>query len=289
MELIIGPSSELPKHKPGYVVVASGSKGIVSLSSSPRLTWGERIFGAYSQYYNVYTGTTTISIPPFDCSSSVPGIDFNVSIDISVQIIDPVRAVREDMSDLTLLMQQPVRVAAEAVTHKHGLESMPHVKVGIQTSVAQINLDRAVRVSGVVATVTLDTRAKELLRKIGEERISIKADEAQSRVDAARREKILAMLDSPNELLAHSMVTKDADFRDAFNIKLGEMNDRKQDQINLLKWALEKNIIEPHDIHEKYKTILDFALSSIGGPASDAVSSGVIAQGTNFISGKEKE
>lgn len=266
MMLIEGPTSEIPTHKPGFVVVASGSKGFVALTGGTRLTWGERVFGKYSQFYNVDVGLKTLTFPKFQCASSQAGLNFEVTIQLTIQIVDPARAVVQGLGDPSEILAHPARRVAESNALQFKVDSVIAAKQTIDAAALGIVGDPAIRIVGASAEVQPDDRAFELLRKIAEENLVREANAAQARVNDAKRDAIVKLLDSPNDLLAQSIVCKDDTFREALNFKLEQYaNDRRQ-QIELLKLLIDTNVIEPHDIHERFRGVLDLALEALRPP-----------------------
>lgn len=275
MTLIEGPTPDMPVHKPGFVVVAAGAKGIVALTGGARLTWGERIFGGYSSYYQVDVRAQTVDLPKIRCASLRPGLDFDVTVQLTVKIVDPARAVSDGLGDPSGFLAQRVRRIAEDQASRTDVSRSADAKRAIETDLRALAVDPAISVIDATADLRPDAGATALLRRIAEETLVRDADAAQARINKARRDDIMRLLDSPDELLAQTLVTNDENFRAALNMKLEQYAGDRQRQIDLLKFLIDAKAIEPHDLHERYGSVIEAAIGALrplGAPALPAAS-----------------
>ncbi|MCF4127616.1 hypothetical protein [Methylobacterium sp. SyP6R] len=271
MMLIEGPTPDMPAHKPGFVVVAAGAKGIVALTGGARLTWGERMFGGYSSYYHVDVRPQAVDLPKVRCASVRAGIDFDVAVQLTVKIVDPARAVSEGLGDPARFLAQRVRRIAEDRALRADVSHAAEAKRAIETDLRALAVDPAIGVIDATADVRPDANAMTLLRRIAEETLVREADAAEARINKARREEIVRLLDSPDELLAQTLVTKDENFRAALNMKLEQFAGDRQRQIDFLKLLIDIKVIEPHDLHERYGGLIEAAIGALRPPGSLAL------------------
>ncbi|MCK0207433.1 hypothetical protein MWN33_05225 [Starkeya koreensis] len=265
MALFEGPDSRLPSFRAGFVVVAAGPKGIRSLANGARLTWGERVFGGYNAFYYVDIGVNSYT-KSIKCSSKAIGIDFDVVVRLSFTVEEPTRVVQFGLGDPEALFGAPVhRLVADAVS-RFTVDQSADAKKAVDIAFKKLAADPAVKVLNATSEVKADAAALPLLRTIAEEGISTMAHQATARLDKARRDEILALLDSPNHLLAQSMITRDPAFREALNYKLTELNSDRQRQIDLLKMLIAEKIIEPHDFEGRYRPLIEAAMATLRGP-----------------------
>lgn len=270
MSLIEGPTEKLPAHRPGCVVVAAGSKGTIALEGNTRLTWGERVFGKYNSFYQVEIGSKSYRTS-FKSESARPSLEFEVTIELTFRVVDAAGAVRRGLTDPEMIFSAAVRRATRRCTQECEVDMTARARDEIEKAILALSaraaaglpsssdngrgVDPAIEILDVTSEVRPDERAIELLRKVDEQAMVQRADTADSKVQEARRRIIADILKDPDQILAQTIATKDPAFQDALRFKIEQMGNDIDKQMELFQFLVSKQLIQEHDIHEKYGDI----------------------------------
>ena len=248
---------------PARSIAIRGAGPIRSLGAAGRLTWGERLLGGYRSFYLVDVRPQSLGFDLGSCRSKAPGLGFEGTAHLVVKISSPARAVDLGFADLPRLLEQSVRrIVADAIVGydvEHDADAQRAAEAALR---GRLSLDKALEVAEAAVRLAPDGAAREYLQVIGRERLAAAADESSWRLAAAKRERILKLLDSPDQLLAQSIVTKEPEFREALNLKLAELDRDRTRQVELMKYLIENKKIEAHDLEDRFKVLLDAAIGA---------------------------
>lgn len=267
MGIIEGPLNKLPASRPGFVVVADGTKGLILLGADTRLTWGERVFGGYKNFYLVDTTDHTITLGPFECPSQQPSFKFMVKIEISLRIADPQRAVAERLDAPLTKFSPAIKKVATRIAEKHEIRQTSQVRKSIEDQLEKTDFDPALRISGVNVTVDLDKKAAEHIQVIDAKDLRIGAAQANAEARDEERKPLVGILASANEMMAEWILTKNPAIREAMLMKVEENNGNRAAQIEMIKLMAQNGAIEAHVLHDRFGGMFDALLDTLGRPA----------------------
>lgn len=265
MPLIVKADTSNPEYRAGCAIVAAGSKGVVTLGSGVRLTWGERLFGGYSAFYYVDISSNVYS-DTFKCSSLEGAIEFEIDVRIDYQVTNPARVVTAGITEPGRIFASALRSKVSAVAAGFSIQQTVDAKRVIDAAISAMKVDPAITIIAASSTVRADAAAAVHLRKIAEEKLRQASLGVDHSLNKLNRDQILAILESPDKILAHRLATNDPAFQEALTFKLNEMRGNWKQQVELLEMLVNAKVIEPHDLHDKYGPLVNAALSALAGP-----------------------
>lgn len=268
---ISGPYELVPDWRPGAVVVAVGSKRIVTIKDGGRLTMGEKLFGGYKHFYLVDRSPIELNIR-CAVSSNKPNIKFEVASTLIVNVVDARGAVERGLTNLETLLTTPAKRAAASVALDYDVRRSSAAQQAIQDRLAKLPHDPAIKITDVYVDVSPDADAVREIRFIEEE--SIRKEYLQSRTtfEADGRSIAKDILSSPNELLAQFLVTKDEHYRDALKLRIDSARNEQVKRFEILRALIDNKLIEAHDLHQYFPNFIEDVLRTIAPqvPASSA-------------------
>jgi hypothetical protein len=269
INLVDGPYDELPARRPGTIVVAIGSKGAIEIRDGAPLTWGERTFGGYKSFYLVKTSPASI-VEEYRVGSSHPTLYFNVTVTYEIRITRAREIVDRGITDLSRLLSTPARRALSEVGRRHSMTEIAAAREDMQKAIDGLPIDAAAVVVEAAVDVRADDGALALLRQVHEADLKKAAIGAQSSVDELARSKIRPVLETPDEVLAQLLVTKDESFRQALQMRVEQAATQQERSMILMKALIDSKIIEPHDFHDRFPEFVNELFRSIPtrGPIS---------------------
>jgi hypothetical protein len=270
MAMIEGPLTKLPASRPGFVVVASGDKGLAELGADGRLSWGERVFGGYKSFYQVDTTDQAVTLGPFECPSLQPSFKFMVKIEISLRIVDAKRAVAEQLGAPLTKFAPTIKKLATRIAEEHEIRQTSQVRKSIEHQLEKTVFDAALRISGVNVSVDLDRKAADHIQAIDEQGLRIDAAQAKAKVGGEERKPLVNILASANEMMAEWILTKNPAIRDAMLMKVEENNGNRAAQIEMIKLMAQNGAIEAHVLHDRFGGRFDSLLETLARPVGSS-------------------
>lgn len=265
---IKGPLDKLPAREPGTVVVAIGPKGTVSLRDGERLTWGERVLGSYKAFYLVDISTQTIK-ETYNVPSSQQAFSFNIMVSWDIAVADPRLVIEKGINNLRALLDTPSRNAIATAARSLSVQAIGQAESTVQSVLMGLAIDPAVKIVSVAVEMRPDEEALKLLRTVQEQQMRVEAIQAKGNVEAAARQGAKTVLASPEELLAHTLVTKDEGYKAELQRRLAQAASEHDRRIEILKALIEHKIIEPLDFHERFPDFLNDIFKSVPPSMTD--------------------
>jgi hypothetical protein len=259
---IEGAYDKMPASKPGTIIVAVGSKGAIEIRDGSHLTWGERVFGGYKTFYLVDVSLKSIT-EEYRVGSSYPTLYFKVFVTLDVRVVDARGILRRGVTDLTRLLATPIRRVLSEVGARHSMTDIAIARQEMQTAIDILKLDPALTMSGAAVDVQADEGSLVLLRQVHEADLKKAAIGAQSSVDELARSKIRPVLETPDEILAQLLVTKDEAFRMALQMKMEHAANEQERRMVIMKALIDSKIIEPHDFHDRFPDFINEVFRAI--------------------------
>jgi hypothetical protein len=224
---------------------------------------GARLLWSGERYFLVYIGRKTGEIG-FEADSASSGISFRMTVSFEARVIDAVEAVAQGIRDLCGHHANTIRARAREAARQYSAQELDAARNAVSKAFAQGVRDLAVEVCGVSARITVDQRAVDLLRTVSEEDLRIQAINAQSRTQRAQRDNELQDLRSPEKVLAAWLSTHDERYRKIYEGMITAQSRNRDEKTQLLKLAIEKGLIEPHDVWSRFPDFADSVLSVVG-------------------------
>jgi hypothetical protein len=254
--LFEGPFDKAPVRKPGTLIVAVGSRGTIALGAGERLTWGERVFGGYRNFYLV--DVSPKSIPGvYVLGTNEATMSFVANVTYDVRIRDAKAIIERGVTDLSTLLSTPVKRALLQVSKRHVVKELPAARQAMQEVLETLPLDPSIERIDVSVDLKADDAAQKLLREVDEQGLKTAAIQAQGEIDKVARGNIRDLLKSTDDLLAHMMATKDESFRTALQMKMEQAASDQERWTLILKALIDSKIIEPHDFHERFPDFMN--------------------------------
>jgi len=263
MQVIEDATNKIPAFKSGFVIVAKGTKGFLVLTEGNRLTWGERIFGGYSQFFNVDIREKTISFADLEFPSSQVSMKFLVTVDLTVKIDDPKEAVIRGVNDIKVVLENTVKKIVSDCTQKRDIKQSDIAKKDIQNALINFRKsdnenqkeksgdNKCINIIESFVNISPDEHTLELIRNIDTEELEKESLKAKKHNRDEKINHFLTIIGDEQKLLALSMVKDDeVDFKLALERKLQDIKDEKETAFNILKILIDKNYLEQHDLEK---------------------------------------
>ena len=253
---LIEKHDKMPDHHAGKSLVVAGPRGMVPLVSGARMTWGERLFGGYKTFFLV---DTSVKLATFDLTSTSAksAMDFDVKITLNFQINDPLKAVEQNLSDPRTILLAPLQRVSDEQARGFGVDKAPEARQAIQEAVRALRIEAPIAIVDVAVVVKPDAKARDLMRRVDEEHLVRAATTTEANLDREKRGHTKEILNSPDELMAQYLITRDEIYRQAFLQQVEAAQLDKTKQLELLRLAFEKGVIEPHEMRGRFDSIIE--------------------------------
>lgn len=222
---------------------------------------GARLFGG-ERFFLVDVGRKSAELT-WEVDSASPGMSFRVTLSFEARVEDPAAVVRNGIRDIVgyhgASLIRAVRDIAAAIPAR----DMDKVRERLRDALAPGVADGIVAVSSISCRVVSDEKALDLMRQSSEADLHIQAIGAQTRVDQAKRDGVRDVLGSPGEVLAAWIATKDETYRAVYLDMVADAARTRDEQIKLLTLALDRGIIEVHEIQMRYPQLAEHVIGSL--------------------------
>ncbi|MCF4127617.1 hypothetical protein [Methylobacterium sp. SyP6R] len=236
---------------------------------------GTRLLGGGERYFLVDVGRKAAELT-WEVDSASPGISFRVTLSFEARVEDAAAVVRNGIRDIVGYHAASLIRAVRDIAAAIPAWEMDKVRDRLRGALAHGMTDGIVSVSSISCRVVSDEKALDLMRRSSEADLHIQAIGAETRVGRARRDGVLDTLRSPREVLAAWIATKDETYRAVYLDMVADAARTRDEQIKMLTFAMEKGIIEAHEIQVRYPQLAEQVIASlanrIGKP--DAASPG---------------
>ena len=282
---IEGPFDRLPGRKPGTVIVAMGSKGAIALRDGQRLTWGERMFGGYNVFYLVDISPRIIR-DTYRVPSSQQAFAFDTVVSWSVTVSDPGRVIEQGIRDLRTLLDTMGHNAVATTARAFTVQDCGKAEAAVRATLMNLKIDPAVRIVDIAVEMRPEVEALKLLRTAQEEGLRVAAITAQGNVEAAAREGAKKALSTPEDLLAHVLVTKDEGYKAALQHRLDQAANEYLRRFEILKALIENRIVEPQDFHKRFPDFLNDVFRAIPATVTSLSEKQLPSKGDDTVTGE---
>ncbi|HMH50253.1 MAG TPA: hypothetical protein VK548_08480 [Candidatus Acidoferrum sp.] len=282
---IEGPFDSMPARKPGTVVVAMGSKGAVALRDGQGLTWGERVFGGYKAFYLVDISRRIMS-ETYRAPSSQQAFAFDTVVSWTVVVSDPGRVIEHGIRDLRTLFNTMGQNAVANTARSFTVHDCAKAEAAVRAAVMHLKIDPALSIIDVAVQMRPEADALKLLRSVQEEEMRVAAINAQSNVEAAARDGAKKALSTPEDLLAHVLVTKDEGYKAALRHRLEQAANEDMRRFEIFKALIENKIVEPQDFHARFPDFLNDVFKAIPATATNLNTKQLPSQAADTVPGE---
>lgn len=273
MGLIDGPHTRMPGAKAGRAIVAEGNQGRIVLDKTRRLTWGERMFGGYDNYYLVDMTKQTVELS-MKLPSKLDGFAFDAIVSFDLQILDPVWAVEKNITDANGHVKNVISSRLKRLARAFDISESRGAAAKFEEALETLKLDAPLVATNWSVTVDADDAAIATIRDISSSDLHIRAEKARIAREMVIRDDIRSSMTSIDGLLIHWHSTSSQREREQIlkmiDRKLSEIEGDKQLKIEILKHAIDRGRFESDQIDEAFGGFLTGIAESLAGSSSKA-------------------
>jgi hypothetical protein len=145
-----------PTPNPGEaLVLQSDGQPFVIIREGEQMTIGEAVWGKYRKFYRISLAKMAFSFH-YDFPSKTVPFKFHGDIEIVCRVVDPIRVVREDIRDVTLILKNEIQKIMRREGRNYDIENDKEVEIAIEEGIRNHILDNGLAIEFVDARIERD-------------------------------------------------------------------------------------------------------------------------------------